>query len=163
MKKLNLFPNPVMLLVIICIGLLPSFAKAQNCDMINARQLREMIVQLGYTVKDLNSTDGSEMFEVKLNTNGFDVPISYSLTSNKNYIWLTVSLGTPRQDTSVINIAMLKEQSVIQPCQFYVTAKGALMMGLAVENRGVTNAVLRRQTDKIATEVAASSRLWVKK
>ena len=56
--------------------------------------------------------------------------------------------------------ALLKQNAVIQPCLFYITAKGNLMMGLPVENRAVTAAVLKRCTDFVSKRVADTKNDW---
>ena len=145
-----------------CVFLLSSPGKAQNCDQLSAAQLRAMLVQLGYTVKDNNTTPGSEKYEVDNTTTTLNVPVAYELSASKNFIWLTVNLGPPSADTSVMNAALLKQNFKIQPCQFYITGKGNLMMGMAVENRGVTNAILRRHTDKIIADVSSTTAFWQK-
>jgi len=145
-----------------CVFLFSASGKAQNCDQLTAAQLRDMLVQLGYTVKDNNTTPGSEKYEVNNTTATLNVPVAYELSASKNFIWLTVNLGKPSADTSVMNAALLKQNFKIQPCQFYITGKGNLMMGMAVENRGVTNAILRRHTDKIIADVSSTTAFWQK-
>ncbi len=142
------------------IFLAPLFGKAQSCDPINAARLKEMLVQMGYTVKDIATEVGKEKYQVDINTSSFNVPVGYELSPSKNYVWLTANLGKAKDSTSTINAAMLKQNGIIQPCQLYVTSKGILMMGLAVENRGLTPAIMRRHTDKLTGDVSSTSALW---
>ena len=146
----------------IFICMLTSFSYAQNCDQLTSAQLKEKLIQLGNEVKDLNSTVGSEKYEVKYTSPTLDVPVAYELSASKNFVWLTVFLGTPRADTSVMNAALLKQNFSIQPCQFYITSKGNLMMGLAIENRGLTNAIIKRHSDKIVADVSSTASFWQK-
>jgi hypothetical protein len=150
------------LLTACCIFLLTASGKAQGCEQISAQRLREMLVQLGYEVTDITTTPGSEKYSVNNKTAALNVPVAYELSPSKNFLWLTVNLGTPRADSSVMNAALLRENTKIQPCQFYITAKGALMMGFALENRGLTNAILRKHTDKIIADVASTTAVWQK-
>jgi hypothetical protein len=145
-----------------CIFLLTASGKAQSCEQLTAQGLKEMLVQLGYEVTDITTTPGSEKYSVNNKTATLNVPVAYELSPSKNFLWLTVNLGTPRADSSVMNAALLKENTKIQPCQFYITAKGALMMGFALENRGLTNAILRKHTDKIIGDVSSTTALWQK-
>ncbi len=145
-----------------CICILTIAGKAQTCDPISTERLREILGQLGYTVKDINKTAGSEKYEVTNTTPTLDVPVAYELSASKNFVWLTVFLGQPRADSSVMNAALLKQNFKIQPCQFYITAKGSLMMGLAIENRGLNNAILRKHSDKIIADVVSTAALWQK-
>ncbi|WP_460553873.1 hypothetical protein [Ferruginibacter profundus] len=143
--------------------ILSSVSNAQSCDPLNSAQLKEKLIQLGNTVKDLTTTPGSEKYEVKFTTATFDVPVGFEISPSTNFVWLTVFLGAPRADTSVMNAALLKQNGAIQPCQFYITAKGNLMMGLAVENRGLTNAILKRHSDKIVADVSSTASFWQQK
>jgi hypothetical protein len=150
------------LITTLSIFMFANFAKAQNCDQLTAAQLKEKLIQLGNEVRDINTTSGSEKYEVKYTTATLDVPVAYELSGSKNWVWLTVFLGTPRADTSVINAALLKQNFIIQPCQFYITAKGNLMMGMAIENRGLTNAIIKKHSDKIVADVVSTASFWQK-
>jgi hypothetical protein len=119
-----------------------------------------MLVQLGYTVKDLATEPGKEKYEVVHIKDGYNVPVGYELSASTNYIWLTVFLGPAKTEVNASQMELLKQNFSIQPCQFYITAKGNLMMGLAPENRGITNAILRRHTEKIVADVAGKVSYW---
>ena len=154
-----------LFLLLIVISICSFFAhpiKAQDCTPINQARLREILVQLGYTVKDLSTTPGKEKYEVKITQGGLDVPISYEISASTNYVWLTVSLGPGPAETSVLNSSLIKQNAKIQPCLFYITEAGNLMMGLAVDNRGLTNALLRRYTDFITARVVETKAYWQK-
>lgn len=157
--KTNCFTKFLLVAFSLCIITLSS--KAQSCEPITSPKLREMLEQLGYTVKDIG-TSSAEKYEVKTKTASFDVPVGYEISPSTNFIWLTVFLGPAKADTSLKNIALLKQNAIIQPCFFYVTAKGNLMMGVAVENRGVTNAILRRHTEKLIADVSSTATYWQK-
>ena len=157
MKWKNILRSPVMLLFA---GLLPALANAQSCDPLDARQLKDMLTQMGYTVKELNTESGKEKYEVMIKTSSFNVPVAYEISASKNFIWLTAHLGSPKDEYSTTNAALLKQNGKIQPCQFYITEKGKLMMGLAVENRGITPAIMRRHTDKFTGDVNNTSSYW---
>ncbi|MEQ1934967.1 MAG: hypothetical protein ABL962_14000 [Fimbriimonadaceae bacterium] len=55
---------------------------------------------------------------------------------------------------------MLKRNFKIQPCFFYITEKGNMMMGLPVENRQVSSAVMRRTVDLIVGSVVDTQKVW---
>ena len=57
---------------------------------------------------------------------------------------------------------MLKENSKVQPTNFYVSSNGKLMLGLAIDNRAVDNAMLRTKSEKICADVVSSAALWTK-
>ena len=147
---------------VLALGMLffiPLVGNGQNCEPLNTAQLKKMLTELGYTTKDLETKPGKEKYEVKHTLRAFDVPVGYEISPSTNFIWLTVMLGKHKTDTSY-SFALLKHNAKIQPCFFYITASGNLMMGLAVENRGVTNAILRKHTDKILNDVIDNAAVW---
>lgn len=132
---------------------------SQECGPINQTKLRDLLIQLGYTPKDLVTTPGKEKYEIKLNRGGLDVPMGLEISPSTNYIWLTVFLGKAPSDSSKY-FQLIKQNSKIQPALFYVTDSGNLMMGLPVDNRGINNSLLKRYTDFIAGKVADTKEYW---
>ncbi len=154
-SALKLFP---VLLLAISLSLLSA---AQDCGPINAVQLKKILTELGHDeIKDIGTGPGKEKYEVAHKREGFTVPVGYEISPSTNYIWLTVFLSKEVSDSLIYSFGMLKENAIIQPCQFYITSKGNLMMGLAVENRGVTNAILRRHIETITKRVVETQDLW---
>jgi hypothetical protein len=130
-----------------------------DCGPINQSKLKELLVQLGHTPKEIVSTPGKEKYEIKITRDGLDVPMGLEVSPSTNYIWLTVFLGKAPSDSSKY-FNFLKQNSKIQPALFYVTDSGNLMMGLPVDNRGINNALLKRYTEFIAGKVADSKNIW---
>ncbi|HRI25036.1 MAG TPA: hypothetical protein PLZ45_10175 [Ferruginibacter sp.] len=157
MKKINFFS---CLLVILSICMFPVSSQAQTCEALDARKLKEMLIGMGLTVKDLNTEAGKEKYEVSLSAGGFNIPVGYEISPSGNFVWLTANLGKPKDATSTMNAELLKQNANIQPCQFYISGKGNLMMGLAIENRGLTPAIMRRHTDKFSGDVSKTSSYW---
>ena len=58
---------------------------------------------------------------------------------------------------------LLRENAKVQPVQFYITSKNLLMAALPIDNRAVTNAILRQKSDQIAGHVAGTEAIWGKK
>lgn len=157
MRKYVLFG----LLTLVASLALYGFGGGQS-DQLDARKLRSMLVQLGHEVKDLDTDAGEEKYEVKVVTEGYDVYIAYEISPSKNYVWLTVLLGDAPAESSPKALAMLKENAKIQPVFFYVTSAGKLMLGLPVDNRGITNSILKQRTDSMAATVNKTSAIWAK-
>ena len=130
-----------------------------DCGPINQTRLKELLIQLGHTVKDIVTTPGKEKYEIKINKGGLDIPMGLEISPSTNYIWLTVNLGKPPSDSSKY-FQFIKQNSKIQPALFYVTDSGNLMMGLPVDNRGINNALLKRYTEFIAGKVADTKDSW---
>ena len=130
-----------------------------DCGPINQTRLKELLGQLGHTIKDIVTTPGKEKYEIKLNKGGLDIPMGLEISPSTNYIWLTVFLGKAPSDSSKY-FQFTKQNSKIQPALFYVTDSGNLMMGLPVDNRGINNALLKRYTEFIAGKVADTKDIW---
>jgi hypothetical protein len=144
-----------------CIIMLFGFGNdQQTCEQIDRKQLREKLVQLGYEIKDIVTDPGKEKYSVTLTRDALDIPVALELSANAKYIWLTVNLGSAKAETSILNSAFLKQNAKIQPSMFYVTEKGLLMMGLPINNLGVTNAFLRDRIESIAGNVGSTKSIW---
>ncbi len=156
--------NPPLMAWLFCLGLalfISTKSIAQDCDPINAQQLRAMLVQLGYEVKDLETAVGKEKYSIMTKSHSLDIPIALELSASKRYIWLTVNLGSAPADTSSKHAALLKENSKVQPCLFYITATSKLlMMGLPLDNRGVTNVFLRERLETVSKNVGSTEYIW---
>lgn len=139
---------------------LPLFTKAQSCDPIDRLRLRNILVELGYEVKDIVRDAGKEKFSVTMTKDGLDVPIGYEISPSGSYIWLTVNLGKPSADSANQALSLVKQNAIIQPCLFYITKSGTLMLGLPIENRGVTNALIRKLSDVVTNRVSETRNLW---
>lgn len=139
---------------------IPIFAQSQTCEVLDRVQLKRMLTELGYTVKDVVTTVGKEKYQVDFTKDGLNIPIGYEISPSTNYIWLTINLGKALSDTSSNHFNLLKQNGKIQPCQFYITESGTLMLGLAIENRGVTNAILRRLSETVSNRVSETKLFW---
>jgi hypothetical protein len=123
----------------------------------DAAQLKSAIEGLGYETKALNTEAGKEKYEFKLTRGGLDVPIAAEISPSKNFIWLTVFLGEPKADKA---LELLKQNGKIQPTNFYVTDKGSLMLGFAIDNRSMTAAILRQRIDKLTDDTVKTRSYW---
>lgn len=135
-----------------------------NSAQVAAPKLREIIVNMGYEVKDLSIEAGKEKYEFKVTKNGLDVFLAAEITPSKNYVWLTAFLGKTSEIEGFSGRAenILKENGKIQPSQFYVTSSGSLMIGIPIDNRNIDAVVLKRCMDKVSGDVANTVRLWQK-
>jgi hypothetical protein len=139
---------------------LSGFDRFQDCNAIDRKQLREILVQLGYDTKDLITDPGKEKYTVTLTRSGLDVPIGVEISGNNKYIWLTVNLGNGVADNSAKNFALLKQNGKTQPCHFYITESGKLMFGVPLENRGISNTILRERLETVASRVGETESIW---
>lgn len=148
-----------ILLIAVSSLMLLGFVSQQN-GAIDRKQLREMLVQLGYEVRDISKDAGKEKYEVTFKTDGFNVPIGYEISPSLNYIWLTVNLGDAPKSGNDKTLQLLKQNGKIQPSFFYITDSGRLMMAIAVENRGLTNAILKARSEAVSENVEKTSKVW---
>src|SRR5688572_28734859 len=139
--------------LLICAFAFSGFNDFQNCEPLTRPQIRQMLVQMAYEVKDIVTDPGKEKYSIVITREGLDVPIGIELSGNTKYIWLTVNLGDFKPDNSTRNIELLKQNGKIQPQQFDVTESGRLMLGLPMENRGVSNVMLREKLEAFAGNV----------
>lgn len=158
---MNFRSASVGFLTAIIIMLITSFGVHQDCPKIDRKTLRSFLVTAGYTVKDLNTTEGQEKFEIVAKKDGLDIPIAMEITPSTNYIWMTVKLGPAPGDADLQHAKMLKQNGIIQPSQFYITSSGNLMVGLPMENKSITIASLIRSMDILAGRVTETKSIWM--
>jgi hypothetical protein len=139
--------------------MLVGFGWYQN-QQIDRKQLREMLVQLGYEIQDIVKDEGKEKYSSKFSRDGLDIPIGYEISPSNTYIWLTVNLGSGPTEGSAKTLALLKQNAKIQPTFFYITESGRLMAALPVENRAVTNALLRLRSEALADNIGKTKGIW---
>ena len=159
-NKMNIKQFIPRLILICSIGFVSFAASAQDCKPLTRPQLRELLMQMGFTVIDIVKTEGKEKYEVSHPGPGFNVPLGYEISASTNFIWLTAFLGKPENLSDEKSTEMIRKNADIQPCFFYVTASGNIMMAVAVENRGVTSTILRRHIDKIVADVSKNAAIW---
>lgn len=129
----------------------------------DAATLKKAISDIGYEPKVLESAPGKEKVEFAIEKGGFTIPVAAEISPSKNYVWLTVRLGDAPKDFDSAGAklgALLKANAKVQPCQFYITEKGTLMLALPVDNRSLTNPVLRRRVDFLTNTVVEQKGVW---
>lgn len=126
-------------------------------------RLNRAMEELGYETTVTKTPAGRDTGEIVIERANLRIPVSYSLSGSGNYIWLTVKLKTAIAEPSTKGeqlLALLKSNFSVQPCQFYIPENGALMFGLAMENRSLTNAALRRAVEKVVADVVGQKAAW---
>lgn len=127
-------------------------------DKLNSESLKKMAEGLGFELKTINAEVGKEKYEIPVKTATLSVPVGAEVSSSTNYIWLTVNLGA--NSSTKKHEEMLKSNGSIQPCFFYITSKGALMMAEPIDNRSITPAILKRCLDKLVSDVEKTTTIW---
>lgn len=159
MRKLNAWGLSLILLTTLALF---GFAGYQSSQQIDRKQLREMLVELGYEVTDIVKDAGKEKYSVTLKTTELNIPVGLEISPSNGYVWLTVNLGAAPTEGSTKTLDLLKQNSKVQPTFFYVTDSGRLMAATAVDNRGVTNAILRTRIETIVENVGKTKDVWQK-
>lgn len=135
---------------------LPSFQTPTETDY---EGLKGLITGLGYEVKETKLEKGGFTYEFVEKTEDFTVPILAEISESKRYIWLTVALGDPPKEVAK-HTNLLKHNADIQPAFFYITSAGKLKVGLAIDNRGLTSAHLKRVVGLVVNGVTSTSADW---
>lgn len=157
MKKLLVILTAFWALCIVSVN-----GYAQDCNPITGSQLRSLLVNMGYDVKDLNTTPGSEQCEIKNTVSGIDIYLLCEVSPSKNFVWLTALLNSDSTNYQSRTKDLLKQNGIVQPAHFYITKNGSLKFGLAAENRGITAAVLRRHIDMVSNNIVNTKSFWQK-
>src|SRR5690348_7235783 len=66
---------------------------------VDRKQLRTILVQLGYEVNDINKEEGKEKYSVSFSQDGLNIPIGLEISPSNSYIWMTVNLGDAPTET----------------------------------------------------------------
>lgn len=135
------------------------FTTTQDSQITRPR-LREILVELGYTVTDIVKDEGKEKFSVNFLKNELNIPVGFEISPSNSYIWLTVNLGESPKEGNAKCLNLLKQNGKIQPTFFYVTESGRLMAALPIENRNVTNAVIRLRAETVGDNVGKTKEFW---
>lgn len=155
----RVFLSAAALIAVAGIGVMTSpKAVAGQQDKLDAASLKTMIEGLGFETKMLNQEAGKEKYELKVTKGGFDIPLGAEISPSTNYIWLTVSLGEVKPTHKFDEL--LRQNGKIQPSFFYITTKNFLMMAIAMDNRNVNPALLKRNIEKVTEDVSNNASLW---
>lgn len=157
MRKLSF--TGLLLVVVVCAAVIMGFASSQDAQLTRPR-LREMLVELGYEVTDIVKEEGKEKFSVKFTKNDLNIPVGFEISPSNTYIWLTVNLGDAPKEATTKCLNLLKQNGKIQPTFFYFTDSGRLMAALPVENRNVSNAILRLRAESVSDNVGKTKEFW---
>lgn len=147
------------LALLVAVGAFAGFGFFDDGQMTRA-ELREMLVQLGYEVTDVVKDAGKEKYSVNFAKYDLNIPVGFEISPSNSYIWLTVNLGDAPKESSAKCLNLLKQNAKVQPTFFYVTDAGRMMAALPVENRNVSNAVLRLRAETISDNVGKTKDTW---
>ena len=129
-----------------------------NKGGVTVSQLRKIVEGLGYETRD-GTGKGSPSFEFTVNEDDLDIHILAEESESTNYIWLKLAFDTlkPGQDGKTF----LSQTAAIQPAHFYLYDDGTLGMALAVENREITPALVRRGIDILVDGAISTKAYWL--
>jgi len=131
---------------------------------------------LGVMLKDLKyetatTKDGQLEIEMKQGTYSFHPFVAVSTSGNK--VWITTSVR-PLSANDMANAEflgkLLQANTTIGPAQFYIENLGddkkpdlRLGFGYPLDNRGITEEILREALDAFASNLADQATVWDKK
>jgi hypothetical protein len=155
----------IAILGLIAVVAVPGLAGAQGEDkQLSAAEVKTMLSNMGYTLKDLNTEAGKEKVEFMIQRDGFDVYVAAEVSPSKRYVWLTVFLGEVKEFSNFDERAakLLHQNFKVQPTMFYTTDKGNFMMAIATDNRNLNAAALRFRIDKLVADCTSTNEFWKK-
>ncbi|MBS1735360.1 MAG: hypothetical protein JSS98_01995 [Bacteroidetes bacterium] len=153
MRKIKLF---IFLVALVATTTLSAQTIINQCAPINSSQLKTMLSQLGYEVKDA----GTSSYTIVSTRDGSTLPILAQLSGNTENIWLTINLGDADSLNTKKNYLYLKESSYSS--NFFYVSEGKIIIAQKIDNRGIDNALLRKRIDGLTQEAVASTYLWGK-
>lgn len=127
-------------------------------DKLTHDGLKTMGEGLGIEVKQIGTDPGKEKYTFSMKTAKLNIPVGAEISPSTSYIWLTVNLGD--NSPSKKHEELLKQNGLVQPTFFYITASGRLMAAQPIDNRGITPVILRRCLDKIVADVDKTTSVW---
>ncbi len=133
-------------------------AKPKDKGGVTVTQLRKIVGGLGFETKDGTGKD-SPNFEFTVNEGGLDIHILAEQSESTNYIWLKLAFDKlePGQDAKTF----LTQTGNTQPAHFYLYDDGTLGMAVAIENRGITPAVVKRGIDILVDGAVSTQKYWL--
>lgn len=140
-------------------GLIAFTPMAAVADPLTYGGLKSMVENMGHTLKEISTTPGGEKFEVTISAGGFDVPVGFEVAKSTRYVWCTAYLGKSTL-TGERAIALLSRGGSVQPTSFWITDKGDLKIGMAIDNRDITPAHLKFVMEKLAADVGSTADVW---
>ena len=142
----------------------PAPSPSSEPTVITDTELKTLLGELGYTVKDVGTAAGQGVYDISIAALGFNIPTRVYLSKSKKKLWLSVTLMT-KEDVDKLTRedlqAILAKNSQIGPCHFLVE-DGRLKMHLALDNRQITAAILRSEFFLLSSRVTETKSLWQK-
>lgn len=108
--------------------------------------------------KDVTGASAVKLYEITLVRGGFNIPIQFEVSASGNFVWLSATVGPGNVAPDKAAIA-LKRIAKIQPTMIWDTGS-KLRFGFAMENRGVTQAVIKAHMERLANDIADNSDVW---
>ncbi|ARU40092.1 hypothetical protein CCB80_02640 [Armatimonadetes bacterium Uphvl-Ar1] len=128
-------------------------------EVMTAAGLKSALESKGHVVTVLVADEGKELYQVKVEKSGFNIPVTASLSPSKSYMWFTVNLGPSGEKSKFAD--MLKKNATIMPSFFYVSGSAnAVQMAYPIENRGVTADRVQKDLMRFTDDVVGSVDVW---
>ena len=154
----RVFRTILVLLSLVCLFALVGW-QAPDSKLDDAG-LKTMLTNLGYEVKE----PGVGTYEVAMSAANLNIPTRAFIAKSKTKVWLSVAL---MQKDAVDKLtkedlrAILEKNVDVGPCHFMIEG-GWLKLKMALDNRGVTPAIMRAELDYLAARVGDSKAVWQK-
>ena len=108
-------------------------------------------------IKDISGAS-TKIYEVTLNRGGYNVPLSIELSGSGKFVWVSANVrdsGWPADKAALA----LRRITQIQPTMIWDSGT-KIRFGTAIENRALTQSVLKEAIERVANDVANNADVW---
>jgi hypothetical protein len=138
-------------------------AKSDACRALDEQDLPRLLENMGFEPETVDEG----VYKVTIEQDSWTFYLRFSLsTDNRTRLWMTSSFGEIKEIDKVPPapfIKLLETNDGIGPAHFYITTSGEakrLNVAKALDNRGITPAVLRREIDSFLGIIKSSVSQW---
>ncbi len=136
---------------------------AQPVGALTADNIKEKLENLGYEPKHNGNTPSDIYYRVTFFQDNYQYAIDIGLSKNGQNVWFLAPLrmlpGSKDVRTDILE-KMLVLNDNIGPAHMSMRSNRMLYLNLAVDNRDMTSARLRKTIDSFCNEIRGSETLW---
>lgn len=133
----------------------PSLAAPGQLGIEDIRRMAE--AEFG-AAQDISGSSGSKVYQINLVSGGLNVPIALEVSASGKFVWLSAIVGSGNIAPDRAALA-LKRISKIGPTIIWDDAV-KLRFGLPVENRALTQTIVKDAMERLANDIANNRDIW---
>ncbi|MFO0969923.1 MAG: type III secretion system chaperone [Gemmataceae bacterium] len=138
-------------------------ARGVALDALTDESLSTMLRELGYEPTVRKNTSGSgSVYHLKVPRGTWTFEVDVSLSNNKRKVWLSCWFNDMARDPTASEFSALMEANFKHgPAHFTYTPKTrTLNLGMALDNRALSNDILRLELDTFMDVIRDTQSLW---